>query len=696
SNRFGVDPLGPQVDAGNRIQELTDSEDLIELGEDSDDTVTGAPNNNSASDSEDSEEEMNHSAIEKLIEVLNNTVTQIKENSRPPPRNPPRNNIICFNCGRTVHIAPPPQQEAIQTLLNSMANLNITNPTNNNNQTFIHLPEEDTPFFANSVTPKQHDTRSHKRVRVESEDKTNEPSIREFSNLLEQDKTSDKPKFKVAPEILNIKPLRITAPALMTSDNQNFNNNPKPSTDIPIFYSDYEKDDNNTFVDTKSVDFIEFTDFYSYNNDETVEQSFNIENLDPPHQIELENLLCNNSNVFAWTSNDLGRTGLTKHIIDTGDVLPIKQRPYRRSPKEKEYLKNEIGRMLRDKIIRPCCSPWASPVVLKDTYPLPHVDDLLDTLRGSCWYSSLDLASGYWQIEMKESDKEKTAFITEYRTFEFNIMPFSLANAPSTFQRLGVIGKFIVVYLDDINVFSTSFPEHLNHLHQVFHILRQAHLKLKPSKCFFAKKRLKFLGYVIGHRGISTDSSKIKVIREFPVPKNLRQLHGFLGLASYYHHFVNGFTKIAHSLNQLLRKDVTYNWGPSQQCAFKALKDKLSSSPILVPINRLAQWILSLQEFDYTIKHRPEYLYNFIIPSEFTLAQIKKLKHQTRYLFVLNDLLYKNNPKNPQRPRIILKEDEIESILYSFHSDPLARHFNVMSTYHKIAVKYFWPQMGED
>ncbi|CAG8563403.1 14757_t:CDS:2, partial [Dentiscutata heterogama] len=325
SNQFAVDPLSPQVDASNQIQELTDNEDLIEL--------------------------------------------------------------------------------------------------------------EDTPFFVNDVTPKQHNTRSHKLVRVESEDKTNEPSIGEFSNLPEQDKASDKPKvpnkptkkniapqkkndrpskimeldedtdedseddipneefeeeeledkifnfsnisecgffnkyysrnydlviynklypifeFKVAPEILNIKPLRITAPALMTSDNQNFNNNPKLSTDILIFYSDYEKDDDNAFgsnqslsIDTKSVDFIEFTDFYSYNNDEIVEQSFNIKNLDPLHQIELENLLHNNSDVFTWTSNDLGRTGLTKHVIDTGDELPIKQRPYRRFPKEKDPSLNQLLR----------------------------------------------------------------------------------------------------------------------------------------------------------------------------------------------------------------------------------------------------------------------------------------------------------------------------------------------------------------
>ena len=152
---------------------------------------------------------------------------------------------------------------------------------------------------------------------------------------------------------------------------------------------------------------------------------------------------------------------------------------------------------------------------------------------------------------MDPADREKTAFITPSGIYQFNVMPFGLTNAPATFQRLmdslfsGLIGKSVVVYLDDLNIYSKTFEEHLKHLQEVFDILYNAGLKLKPQKCAFAQKNLKFLGYVVGEHGISTDPAKIEVVKTFPVPKNLRQLRGFLGLASYYRRFVNEFTTVA-------------------------------------------------------------------------------------------------------------------------------------------------------
>lgn len=248
--------------------------------------------------------------------------------------------------------------------------------------------------------------------------------------------------------------------------------------------------------------------------------------------------------------------------------------------------------MITEGIIRPCHSPWTSPVVLvtkedgstrfcvdyrklnavtvKDNYPLPRIDDLLDTLSGSCWYSTLDLASGYWQVEVDEVDRPKTAFTTLFGTFEFTVMPFGLANAPATFQRLmdyifqDLIGKCVVVYLDDINVYSKTFDEHVTHLEEVFRRLSNAGLKLKPTKCHFAKQELKFLGHVISQAGIATDPKKIESVQNFPIPRNLRQLRGFLGLASYYRKFVKGFTNIAAPLNRL-----------------PTLIEPLSSSPML-------------------------------------------------------------------------------------------------------------------
>ena len=154
--------------------------------------------------------------------------------------------------------------------------------------------------------------------------------------------------------------------------------------------------------------------------------------------------------------------------------------------------------------LRFCVDYWAlNKVTKKDEYPLPRIEDMLDTLGGAAYFTSLDLASGYWQVEMKPEDREKTAFITQFGTFQFKVMPFGLCNAPATFQRLmdevlqGILWDFVVVYLDDLNVYSRNFDEHLSHLQDVFDHLRQASLKLNPEKCKFAFSELVFLGHVI-------------------------------------------------------------------------------------------------------------------------------------------------------------------------------------------------------
>ena len=170
-------------------------------------------------------------------------------------------------------------------------------------------------------------------------------------------------------------------------------------------------------------------------------------------------------------------------------------------------------------------------------------------------------------------------------------MLFGLCNAPATFQRLmdtvlrKILWHFVVVYIDDVNVGSRTFPEHLEHLKQVFDRLKNAGLKLNPEKCFFFKKQLPFLGHVVSKQGIQTDPEKIAVIRNFPVPQDVSQLRGFLGLASYYRRFIQGFSKVAEPLNRLLRKKVDYQWTKDQQIAFEKLKGCLTSSPILAYLN---------------------------------------------------------------------------------------------------------------
>jgi len=317
-----------------------------------------------------------------------------------------------------------------------------------------------------------------------------------------------------------------------------------------------------------------------------------------------------NEDIFSKDKNDLGRTGIIKHTIDTGDTKPISQRAYRVTLKEKEVIKTEVDKMLEKGIIRRSNSPWASPVVLikkkngeirfcidyrklnsitrKDSHPLPRIDDMLDTFEGSQWFTTLDLASGYWQVEMEEKDKEKTAFITHEGLYEFNVMPFGLCNAPATFQRLMhmVYGNLIFtkapVYIDDTNVHSKTFEQHLGDLEEVFGRLRDAKLKLRLEKCYLCFKEIKFLGYIIGSEGMKVDQEKIEKVKNFPIPKNVSELRSFIGLASYYRRFIKDFSKIAKPLTDLFQKERDYEWNTKQEESFEKLKEKLTTTPVLM------------------------------------------------------------------------------------------------------------------
>ncbi len=303
-----------------------------------------------------------------------------------------------------------------------------------------------------------------------------------------------------------------------------------------------------------------------------------------------------------------GRTDLVKHKINTSGT-PISKKPYRTSVKENEVIKKEVNKMLSDGVIEPSSSPWSAPVVLvkkkdgkirfcvdyrslnditvKDVYPLPLVNDAIECLGGCVIFSTLDLVSGYWQVEVAEEDRPKTAFITREGLYQFKTMPFGLANAPATFQRLmdlvisGLKWKKVMVYLDDIVIFSKNFNEHLLDLEEVFNRLRDANLKVKPSKCSLAKSSIKYLGHVISAEGISMDKDKVKAVNDFPIPKNMRQLQTFLGLTGYYRRFIKDYAKIAKPLFDLLKKNQKFIWNEEAHNAFNKLKDCLISTPIL-------------------------------------------------------------------------------------------------------------------
>ena len=324
---------------------------------------------------------------------------------------------------------------------------------------------------------------------------------------------------------------------------------------------------------------------------------------------ELKQLIAEYSDVFALSDHELGCTDIVCHSIDTGNAPPIKQQPYRTPIVHRETISKMIDEMSKQGIVQPSISPWASPVVLvpkkdgsqrfcvdyrrlnaitkRDVYPLPRIDDILDMAGSAHYLSTLDLASGYWQVELAPDAREKSAFSTHRGLFEFTRMPFGLCNAPATFQRLmqviltGLEGKSCFVYLDDILVVSSTFEDHLHHLAELFERLRQAGLRLKPKKCLLLRKEVPYLGHILSASGVRPDPAKIETVKSFPTPTDITKIRQFLGLASYYRRFIPAFARIAHPLHHLTKKDVPFHWDSDCEAAFQRLKECLVTAPIL-------------------------------------------------------------------------------------------------------------------
>jgi hypothetical protein len=331
-------------------------------------------------------------------------------------------------------------------------------------------------------------------------------------------------------------------------------------------------------------------------------------NLSGGEKDKLMTFLRKNADLFATNPKNPGIANVTPHQIDT-EGPPLHRHMYRLSQAEREHIVKEIKELLENQLIRPSASAWAAPVVLvgkkdgsirfcidyrrlnsvtkRDVYPIPRIDDLFDRLGRARFFSSIDLASGYWQIPIKEEDKEKTAFTSPIGLFEWNVMPFGLTNAPSTFQRAmdlvlgGLKWDSCLVYLDDIIVLSETFDQHLKHMEDVFSRLRKANFKLKASKCHFMEKEITYLGYLVSSDGIRPDPKKIQVVKDFPVPRKIRDIRGFLGLCNYYRRFVPNFMDIAKPLYELTKSDTKFRWHTKCQEAFDELRKKLTESPIL-------------------------------------------------------------------------------------------------------------------
>ncbi|CAB4022565.1 Retrovirus-related Pol poly from transposon, partial, partial [Paramuricea clavata] len=324
---------------------------------------------------------------------------------------------------------------------------------------------------------------------------------------------------------------------------------------------------------------------------------------------KLSVLLDNYSDIFVSGPNDpLGRTTVAEHSIDTGDSRPVKQRPYRIPVHLNTVVNKQVNDMIERGVIRSSNSPWSSPIVLapkkdgdyrfcvdfrrvnlvtkKDAHPMPRIDEILDQLGGARYFSTLDLASGYWQVPLREEDMEKTAFSVGANHYEFTVMPFGLTNAPATFQRMmgnilmGI--KSCLVFMDDIIIFSDTWEEHQRILDEVFRRIRAAGLKIKRDKCQFAQESVKFLGHIVSARGTEPDSSKVEAVREFATPTSLTDVRAFVGMASYYRRFIKNFADIAAPLHDLTKGgQPEFCWTPVADKAFNDLKSRLCSAPIL-------------------------------------------------------------------------------------------------------------------
>lgn len=298
-----------------------------------------------------------------------------------------------------------------------------------------------------------------------------------------------------------------------------------------------------------------------------------------------------------------------QHKIDLipGSVLPNKP-AYRTNPKETIEIRKQVDKLLEKGLIRESLSPCAVPTLLvpkkngewrmcmdsrsinkitiKYRFPIPRLNDLLDELHGSTVFSKVDLRSGYHQIRIYEGDEWKTAFKTKEGLYEWLVMPFGLSNAPSTFMRLmnhvlkPFLGRFIVVYFDDILVYSQSMEDHQTHLVQLFQVLDQEKLYGNLEKCEFFTKQVNFLGYLVTDQGIQVDEKKVQAIRDWPVPQSIQQVRSFHGLASFYRRFIKNFSTIVAPMTDITRFKI-FKWTPQAQRAFDELKLQLSSTPVL-------------------------------------------------------------------------------------------------------------------
>ena len=308
------------------------------------------------------------------------------------------------------------------------------------------------------------------------------------------------------------------------------------------------------------------------------------------------------------------------HQIHLTNNTPLSSEPYKYPHAQKIEIEKMVQELLQTGFIRESRSAFASPVVLikkkdggwrlcidyrklnsvtiKNKFPIPLIKDLLDELEGATYFSKLDLRSGYNQIRMWEPDIPKTAFMTHSGHYEWVVLPFGLTNAPTTFQNLmndvfrPHLRNFILVFFDDILIYSKTWREHMEHLSLALKLLRDNTLVLNRKKCSFAKRQVEYLGHVISKLGVAPDADKIEAVQKWPRPTTIKQLRGFLGLSGYYKRFIMNYGKLAQPLTSLLKKEATFQWNEAVEEAFTALKMVLTRALVLALPNFAEQFVI--------------------------------------------------------------------------------------------------------
>ena len=311
--------------------------------------------------------------------------------------------------------------------------------------------------------------------------------------------------------------------------------------------------------------------------------------------------------VFAELPDELPPKRNITHVIPLEPgARPVYRPCYRLTQAEKAKVERQVTELLRKGYIEPSQSPWGAPVLfvpkkdgglricidyralnkltVKNRYPLPRIEDLLEQLQGAKVFSGLDLASGYWQIRINDEDVPKTAFRTHMGHYQWRVLSFGLTNCPSTFQQVmndvfrDYLNKFVIIYLDDILIYSRSAAEHEHHLRLVLQRLREHQLYCRPHKCHFNQSEIEYLGHIMGTAGVKVDPRKVQAVQEWPVPQDVHQLRSFLGMANYFRRFIQAYSALTRPLTDLLKKQasVAKDWSPKAQAAFDGVKFALT------------------------------------------------------------------------------------------------------------------------